>query len=206
MATLKNLVNETTNIKNELINHRDNLKNKLTSKGIELNDNENKLQILINKVYELNDYVYRFYLYKNGNEYTDITGGYVNTGTTGGSMKNDGTSLVIKAERNSSGFKVCFANTNNTINLSNYSVLKIECSIDNSDSTKGHVTFGLHNSKGVYPQTSAVVYRGGLDKGIVSIDIKNINSSQYLIIRPLIEATSSSTHVTCKVYNIWLEK
>ena len=49
MATLKSLVDETTNIKNELVECHATLKNKLTEKGIECN-NTDKILALINKV------------------------------------------------------------------------------------------------------------------------------------------------------------
>lgn len=52
MSTLKQLVNETTNIKNELITCHANLKNNLTEKGENISDDE-KLLSLINKVKDL---------------------------------------------------------------------------------------------------------------------------------------------------------
>ena len=49
MATLKSLVDETSNIKNELVECHTNLKNNLISKGVECSDND-KISSLINKV------------------------------------------------------------------------------------------------------------------------------------------------------------
>ena len=49
MATLKSLVDETTNIKNELVECHSNLKNNLIAKGVECNDTD-KMLSLINKV------------------------------------------------------------------------------------------------------------------------------------------------------------
>lgn len=49
MATLKNLVDETTNIKNELVTCHSNLKNNLTAKGVECSDTD-KISSLIDKV------------------------------------------------------------------------------------------------------------------------------------------------------------
>ena len=54
MATLKSLVNETSNIKNELVECHTNLKNKLTQKGVECNSSD-KLPALINKVDNMRD-------------------------------------------------------------------------------------------------------------------------------------------------------
>ena len=51
MATLKNLVDETTNIKNELATCHTNLKNNLISKGVECSDAD-KMSSLIDKVNE----------------------------------------------------------------------------------------------------------------------------------------------------------
>ena len=49
MATLKNLVDETTNIKNELVECHTNLKNNLIEKGVECSDTD-KMSSLIDKV------------------------------------------------------------------------------------------------------------------------------------------------------------
>ena len=53
MATLKNLVDETTNIKNELITCHTNLRNNLIAKGVECSDTD-KMTSLIDKVDSLN--------------------------------------------------------------------------------------------------------------------------------------------------------
>lgn len=52
MATLKNLVDETTNIKDELKTCHTNLKNNLITKGVECSDAD-KLSSLVNKVGEI---------------------------------------------------------------------------------------------------------------------------------------------------------
>ena len=49
MATLKSLVDETTNIKNELVECHTNLKNNLIEKGVDCSDTD-KLPVLINKI------------------------------------------------------------------------------------------------------------------------------------------------------------
>ena len=49
MATLKSLVDETTNIKNELVECHTNLKNNLIAKGVECSDNDKMLN-LINEI------------------------------------------------------------------------------------------------------------------------------------------------------------
>ena len=52
MATLKKLVNETTNIKNELVVCHNNLKNNLVEKGVECSDAD-KMSNLVSKVLEI---------------------------------------------------------------------------------------------------------------------------------------------------------
>ena len=52
MATLKNLVDETTNIKNELKTCHTNLKNNLVEKGVEISSRD-KLSTLVDKVGEI---------------------------------------------------------------------------------------------------------------------------------------------------------
>ena len=53
MATLKSLVDETTNIKDELVECHTNLKNNLIAKGVECSDND-KISSLIDKVNNIN--------------------------------------------------------------------------------------------------------------------------------------------------------
>ena len=55
MTTLKQLVNETTNIKNELTRCYDNLRANLTNKYVEVSNND-KLSSLISKVLDINTY------------------------------------------------------------------------------------------------------------------------------------------------------
>ena len=77
MTTLKNLVDETTNIKNDIVECRDTLKQILIDKNTLGIENENKLLILIQKVNEFADLPPKvLYLYKEGNEYSDVTGGF----------------------------------------------------------------------------------------------------------------------------------
>ena len=77
MATLKNLVDETTNIKNEIVECRDNLKQILVSKQVEGLSNVTKLPNLIEKVNNLIEPSKSISVIYNGdNEYTGITGGW----------------------------------------------------------------------------------------------------------------------------------
>ena len=76
MATLKSLVDETTNIKNELVICHSNLKNNLIEKGVECSDTD-KMSSLIDKITLFDKYAPNpLMLYENGEEYVNITGGY----------------------------------------------------------------------------------------------------------------------------------
>ena len=76
MANLKNLVDETTNIKNELVECHTNLKNNLIEKGVECSDTD-KMSSLIDKITLFDKYAPNpLMLYENGEEYVNITGGY----------------------------------------------------------------------------------------------------------------------------------
>ena len=55
MATLKSLVDETSNIKDELVECYDNLKNNLIEKGVECSEDD-KMLSLINRVKDLTNY------------------------------------------------------------------------------------------------------------------------------------------------------
>lgn len=65
MATLKNLVDETTNIKNELVTCYSNLKNNLIEKGVECSDTD-KMSSLIDKIGDIGN------IYISDNEVVSI--------------------------------------------------------------------------------------------------------------------------------------
>lgn len=74
MSTLKNLVDKTTNIKNELVECHSNLKNNLIEKGVECSDTD-KMTSLIDKVDSLykvfnNGVGDNYYLLKDKTKYT----------------------------------------------------------------------------------------------------------------------------------------
>lgn len=191
-------------LQEELFGCKDSLKKKLIDKKIEGLENENNLSALINNVDKLKSGA-KLYLFKDGDECVDITGGFVDTGTNNGSMINNGTSLVITANKHSSGFKVAFANTNKLISLKGYSTLKVDCSLDIKDITNSGVVMGVHTSKGAYPGDRFVLNKNSLNRTIVSLHVEDITTDMYFIARPMIEANSTATSVTCRIYKIWLE-
>ena len=77
MATLKSLVDETTNIKNELKTCHSNLKNNLIQKGVTCSDND-KISTLINRVGEISTVKFiagnSCTVYSNNNKYKGLKG------------------------------------------------------------------------------------------------------------------------------------
>ena len=199
MATLKSLVDETTNIKNEIVECRDSLKQILIDKNIETIENECKLPNLIDKVNELGDAPPPpLYLYKEGDECTNVTGGF-ETGmiTTNGSVQKLPTHLQLTTT--SAGNYATFV-TSTKINLSNYS--KLVCRYKKTVVTSPRFSVGVLNSKNDNILTSSIAFSKdetlSQDEELIELNIIHI-SSGYVAIN-VTDRTSVS------VFQIWLEK
>ena len=221
MATLKSLVDETTNIKNELVECRDILKAKLISKNVEVSDNENRLSVLIDKVDSLGNYDDgKLWLYKDGNEFTDITGG-IAVNYSPYLFKKDGNKIILQttdSNRNNGGV-VDSSNTKssgvmlkNRIDFSKYNKLFIE--VEGIDTT---TTYGYDNcfvsirEQIEYlnkPEVAGFRVIGtdkhsqlntSFVKGIYELNIQNVKGSYYLHV-------VSSFGMNISIYKIWLEK
>ena len=189
MTTLKSLVDETTNIKNELVECRDTLKQILIDKKIEDLENENRLSILINKINILEPYDDNvLWLYKRGDERINVSGGFVQ-----GKVKNS-YAKFIKNDTSMRLYTTSIATDRISCRTSN----KIDLSEYKSFSTKLHAK---HNSINYAVSVSLFVSSNGnittddssyvkarvskdfitcAKDDVLTLDISNIKTSEYL--------------------------
>lgn len=124
MTTLKNLIDETTNIKNELKTCYTNLKNNLVGKGIDCSPSD-KLPNLISKIKKFDKYVEDYDIYNTGNTFNSITGGYQRYPSS--SSYED--RIVFESSRIlitvPSGAPKVGVRTVNKINLANYNLVSV---------------------------------------------------------------------------------
>ena len=205
MATLKNLVDETTNLKNELVECRDMLKQILIDKKIEGLENENKLSILIDKVNELEDCIPSIlYLYNNGNEFEDITGGFTKAGQSNGvgnvSITRYVDGIYFSNSSRPNSYIYAGIGTLNSIDVSKFSKLCVEYeyNVFLSSSMRNSVielTNNLNDNGSI-----CSISTGLSEKHTVSLDVSNVQQSCF--VRVLVADSGSNT----KISRIWLEK
>lgn len=194
MATLKSLVDETTNIKNEIVECHSNLSSMLISKNVEVSE-EDKMSDLIGKVDMLGEYYDgKLWLYKEGYDNTDITGGFIvyknnANATPSGTFVNNEFYIELDA---TNGYASC--GTYNKIDVSKYKTLYIDSITDNSNA----VCCFTNAQNLVTSNRVATAITTTNERGIASVDISNLSSLYYLGI-------GLGTSKT-KVYNIWLEE
>ena len=162
----------------------------------------------ITGVYEI-EISYPRWLYKDGNQYEDLTGGFVQT-TTGdyygykftGIVNFNTTSIYVSVD--STGNELPFVNTVNKIDFSNYSKIKVEYSFATSgsrDSTR-KVTIWLTSEIGKDSmQNYQKLYEQIPDgSGTLEIDISAVNTSYYFVI-----AADSNPGVHATINKVWVE-
>ena len=223
MATLKSLVDETTNIKDDIIECRDTWKQILIDKHISEAENENKLYPLITL---LNDYAIRpskKYLYKEGDECVDVTGGWLLCGN-GACSDNSGYTLVnpVKnstyisiGDSSSSIYGISQIKTSNLVNLSQYNTLYIDAEITSAyangqSACSTEVLLFSTNPNLNYWITSnyATEICSKLDstmsgRRIIQLDISNVTSA-YILFKVYALYTPAQYRME-NLYNIWVE-
>ena len=202
MATLKNLVDETTNVKNEIVECRDILKQILINKKIEGLKNENSLFALINKVNLCSDYIdHILNLYDAGNENANLTGGWVAGGQNGTIGKivitKNSSNIVLKNNSTASAYWYGGISTKNPISLNLFSKLNADLTVDAHSQVEAilQVCDNVNADNGL----SGSVVKIPKGRQIISVDVSNDNSVRY--IRVLIDKQYQIT-----VNRIWLER
>lgn len=209
MATLKSLVDETTNIKNELVECRDSLKQILIDKKIEGLGNENRLSVLVDKVNVLSDYKEKLWLYKNGDECNSITGGwdYFTSGYANTTyLKGEKLSNCLYSKISKGSAKCITPTTINAINLKDYKYIYIKLNLSHGgELTKSIQDFAIRTSKNIQARAALI----SIDKAgtnTYSIDISSLTGSYYITFDTYINANFTDSYISSSIYEIWAEK
>ena len=198
MATLKSLVDETTNIKNEIVECYSDLKKVLTDSDIEVL-NTDKLSNLINKAKYINSVKYLYYLGDNtGNIKTHYKG------SSSSSILFNTNSIQIQSAGNSTvSLQQCVIGTPSSINLSKYNKLRVTGKLNQID---GKITFGIGSDSSTATFASKFEINGDkLNSKFefdLELDISNISSG---FVKFEFRRNLASGVGVCNIYKIWLE-
>ena len=219
MTPLKNLVDETTIIKDEIVECHSNLSSILTSKNVEVTE-EDKMSDLISKVDLLGEYDdSKLWLYKDGDECIDISGGFsfFENNSNGGSVNTKSISMedsyiyASASRASTSGSWWHSISTKNKIDLTGYNFLKCEITTNITSLTVGKIinsmyVDNLQNPSGMTNYIQSVFSSNvSNNTEIVTLNISNINSIMYCGFR-LCQLNASNGNTNVKIYKIWLEK
>ena len=206
MASLISKVDEEFNItKQELINA-------LIDKGVKNIDTTLSLTEIISKIQNFDSYTEPvLYLYDNGNDFTDNTGGFTfaRTSGNGGSGVANEDHLYVHVYANPDGTGSAYCETTNFINITNYKSLYVNLDYNYSRSGgsmgSGSFYIDLIDESGNILKTVAsgtynhVGYEG-------KIDIVNYAGNVKIRFRTTVIASTTRSDSKLKVYHARLEK
>lgn len=145
---------------------------------------------------------YKFYLYKSGNEYTSVTGGFEYLAILSGSYSE------VSPVKNASSIRLAPSGSNkqssavtvNGIDLTDYSTLYVNITeFDNTGS--GYRDFIVKSSR-----TSETTFAGDTqidNTGVFSIDVSGLSGLHYIGV--FCNSSGSSVHCYISFDKIWLE-
>ena len=204
-SSLKELIDRQELLTNSIEVQKNTLKEILISKNIEVADSENKLSILIDKVNELEDCIPSIlYLYNNGNEFEDITGGFTKAGQSNGvgnvSITRYVDGIYFSNSSRPNSYIYAGIGTLNSIDVSKFSKLCVEYEYNvflSSSMRKSviELTNNLNDNGSI-----CSISTGLSEKHTVSLDVSNVQQSCF--VRVLVADSGSNT----KISRIWLEK
>ena len=211
MATLKSLVDETTSIKNEIVECRDILKQILIDKKIEDLDFEYKLPNLISKVNLFDNYLYggtTLFLYKNGDEYSQVTGTWSEVASkNNGSITKNTSSIKLSANLNTVDSAYRVIGINKPIDISKYK--KIHISIKSLSVTGGaYFTMRLSEirSSASSDAFANITIKENLSNVTKTLDVSSFNKTCFVTIGVDTGASSGSKSISLEFNQVWLEK
>lgn len=147
-------------------------------------------------VYEI-EMILLLYLYNDGYECEDVTGGWDKISSDCVITKND-SNMTVTSSSFATGVRMNYFSTINAINLSGYKKLYADISMINGAS--GYFYLGINDSR------TEVHYKstgyGDNSRSIVTLDISNISGNYY--INPYVAARRDYQAVVT-VYKVWLE-
>ena len=210
-SSLKELIDRQELLTNSIEVQKNTLKSILESKNVEVSEEENKLSILIQKVNKLVDV--KLWLYKDGDECVDITGGwdFNNFSYTDTFQKN--IERLTKQANSLYGelstyWSAYYRGTTEKINLSKYN--KLYCMLDKfTAASNSFVQLYVSSDEANYgvkkPVASAFIFDSSVNT-VLEIDLRDINSSYNVFIGIFNSSASGGTGANVTVSKIWLEK
>ena len=149
------------------------------------------------------------YLYKEGDEYNDLTGGWI-AGLSGGSGSQSKNTDHLYASVTPSSVDLATRTyvTNSPIDVTNFTVLKVRCELSKiphqSKNGRG-VVVGLISTKMNRTDTTAVALSRKSTQGesTLELDISLVSGSYYVAVQTFDGATTTS--ISSKTYEIWLK-
>lgn len=195
-SSLKDLVDRQELLTNSIEAQKNTLKSILESKNVVVSEEENKLSILIDKVNELDDG--KLWLYRDGNEYTDLTGGFDVLGHNLSYCTSQKTPYLKLTNKLSGGNWHAGFYNKIPINVTGYSKLKFNLMEYYAGSSPNDYAFYVTKDTSIAAKDYALVT--GQTTGIIELDISNINGPVYLRFRPF----CYGSYIV--VDKIWLEK
>lgn len=210
-SSLKSVMDRYEVFNNDIELKKNKLKDMLISKNLEVSEDENRLTDLIPRVSELGDAPPPpLYLYKEGDECIDTTGGWkgaltYSTAYWAGGQRigtfND-SCVNLKTSATRSIRRIC---TSNKIDVSNYNTLYIELTPKTNTSTYGVIQLLLFTSlseqSSNWVVASVKASATGV-KGVYSLNLSNVNSSYYIGVVATVDYSGS---VEADIYKVWLE-
>lgn len=111
----------------------------------------------------------KWYVYKDGDQYTDLTGGWVKQSGTASITFGD--NMITIDSKTSTNQPKGMVHTTNSLNLSGFTSLKANITIKQYNATVSSASAGVHNSSGKDLASTSTK-----SNAIVSVDISSIES------------------------------
>lgn len=157
----------------------------------------------------------RVYLYNNGEEYTDITGGWVKAFSTySGTGEKKDSYLYCYSPINQKVFSTYYFKTTNKIDLEEYKSICSELSVTvHSNGSGGHFAkletwngndYQYYGSMIREPDSSNYKRIGAGKNQKISIDISNLKEKLYITAG--ITSGGADDSISADIYRVWLEK
>lgn len=133
-------------------------------------------------------------LYDAGNQYTDITGGWIRHGTGGTVTFNDDNIYLETLQDYSFGT----INTTNVVDLSDFATLKVTASVTNKSYMLGKVSVYTKNEAGKETVAASASLDSSSTETVTSLDVSALSGAYYVRIQS--SGYNTSYYVTGKFH------
>ena len=133
-------------------------------------------------------------LYDAGNQYTDITGGWIRHGTGGTVTFNDDNIYLATLDDYTEGA----VNTTNAIDLTGFATLKVTASVTNRQYMLGKVSVYTKNAAGKETVAASAELDSSSTETVTSLDVSGLSGAYYVRIQS--SGYSSSYYITGKIH------